>query len=64
MGASAKDHRAYSVFAGRHDGQAPPDRAQNIARTLPDAQLYMIEGGHGICFATAEPVEIILRSWT
>jgi len=52
------------VFAGRYDMQAPPDRAENIACAMPNAALHMIEGGHGICFATPDPVSIILKDWT
>ncbi len=52
------------IFAGRYDRQAPPNRAQNIARAMPNATLHMVEGGHAICFATPEPVATILRVWT
>lgn len=51
------------VFSGRHDGQAPPQRAENIVRAMPDATLYSIDGSHSHCFATSEPVDIILEHW-
>ncbi|MGQ7847324.1 alpha/beta fold hydrolase [Granulosicoccus sp. 3-233] len=51
------------VFCGQHDGQAPPRRGENIASAMPDATLHMIDGGHAHCFATSEPVDIILDHW-
>lgn len=52
------------VFAGRYDRQSPPDRADNMVRALPNATLHMVEGGHSICFATPDPVAILLNAWT
>jgi 3-oxoadipate enol-lactonase len=52
------------VFAGRYDNQAPVDRAERIARAMPNATLHIIEGGHSICFSSPDPVDIILRYWT
>jgi 3-oxoadipate enol-lactonase len=52
------------VFAGRYDKQAPLDRAENIVQAMPNAALHIVEGGHSICFATPEPVAIILQHWT
>lgn len=52
------------IFAGRFDRQAPPDRAENMVSALPNAALYMIDGGHSICFADPEPVATILKKWT
>ena len=51
------------VFCGLHDAQAPPERAENITRAMPNATLHAIDGGHTHCFATSEPVDIILRQW-
>lgn len=51
------------VFAGQYDQQAPLDRAKNIVQALPDATLHVVEGGHTICFATPEPVAILLQHW-
>lgn len=52
------------VFAGRYDHQAPLDRAQNIAQALPNAALHVLEGDHGLCFGSPEPVAILLDRWT
>ena len=52
------------VFAGRHDRQSPPDRSEALARALPNATLHLIDGGHSLCFATPEPVAMILKTWT
>lgn len=52
------------IFAGRFDKQAPPDRAENMARTLPNSTLYWVDGGHSICFGNSKPVATILQNWT
>jgi 3-oxoadipate enol-lactonase len=52
------------IFAGRFDRQAPPDRAENMARALPNGTLHWVQGGHSICFANSEPVSLLLKSWT
>lgn len=52
------------VFAGQHDGQAPLQRAAMIAEALPDATLHTVDGAHSLCFATSEPVDIILEHWS
>ena len=51
------------VFCGVHDAQAPPERAENIVRAMPDATLHRLDGGHSHCFATSEAVDIILTQW-
>ena len=51
------------VFAGRYDQQAPIDRAEYITSHLPNSQLHVIDGGHSHCFATPEPVTIMIRKW-
>jgi 3-oxoadipate enol-lactonase len=52
------------VFAGRFDRQAPPERAGKIAGAMPDATLYVVDGGHNHCFAMPEPVLKIVEHWT
>lgn len=52
------------VFYGLHDGQAPPDRSQNIAAALPDARLFAVDGSHSLCFSTTEVVNTIIQHWT
>jgi 3-oxoadipate enol-lactonase len=52
------------VLAGKYDQQAPLDRAENMARALPNASLHIIGGGHSICFAHPEPVATLLKNWT
>ncbi len=51
------------VFCGLHDAQAPPQRAENIVRKMPNATLHAIDGGHAHCFATSEAVDIMLAQW-
>jgi len=51
------------VFAGRYDQQAPIDRAEYITSHLPNSQLHVIDGGHSHCFATPEPVTVMIREW-
>lgn len=51
------------VFCGLHDAQAPPQRAENIVKAMPDATLHRIDGGHSHCFASSEAVDIILSQW-
>lgn len=51
------------VFAGRYDQQAPLACAENIANTMPNATLHVVDGGHSLCFATAEPVATIIQDW-
>ncbi len=36
------------VLAGRHDGIAPPERAEKLAAAIPDARLAILDGGHGV----------------
>lgn len=52
------------VFYGQHDGQAPPDRAINIADALPHAKLLPVDGGHTLCFSTTDVVNTIIQHWT
>lgn len=35
-----------SVFAGRHDGIAPPDAQRRLAGRIPNARFRVFEGGH------------------
>ncbi len=51
------------IFAGKYDLQAPVDRAENILEALPDARLFVVEGGHNLCFATSDPVELLIKHW-
>lgn len=52
------------VFSGQYDGQALPERARLMADALPNARHYSVAGAHNLCFACAEPVDIILSHWT
>lgn len=57
-------HAQTHIFAGLYDRQAPPDRAEKMARALPNATLHRVNGGHSICFASPEPVATLLKHWT
>ncbi|MFK7731944.1 MAG: alpha/beta fold hydrolase [Pseudomonadales bacterium] len=51
------------IFAGRHDNQAPIDRAQSMVQAIPNATLHIIDGCHGHCFLSPQPVAKIIERW-
>ncbi len=34
------------VLGGKYDGQAPPENQESLASSIPDAEIFMFEGGH------------------
>ena len=34
------------VLGGKYDGQAPPENQESLAAAIPDAEMYLFEGGH------------------
>lgn len=51
------------IFHGLHDGQAPSARSERMADAMPNASLYAVPAGHGLCFAHPEPVRRLLANW-
>ena len=51
------------VIGGRHDGQARPAIVRALADTIPNADLVMIDGGHGFLADDPGPLGIIIEQW-
>jgi 3-oxoadipate enol-lactonase len=51
------------VLAGEFDAQAPIDRAHNMVKTMPNAELAVFPSGHNLCFVSPAPVAFILGRW-
>jgi 3-oxoadipate enol-lactonase len=52
------------VFAGEYDGQAPKAYACAMAQALPNATFHIVEAGHNLCFASDDPVNIMIAAWS
>ncbi|MDG4649752.1 alpha/beta hydrolase [Roseibacterium sp. SDUM158017] len=51
------------VITGSRDRQAPPEAQAAMARRLPNAEHWVYDCGHGVAFATAQPMRELCARW-
>lgn len=52
------------VISGARDAQAPRTAQDAMANRLPNGRQWVFECGHGVAFATAEPMRALCTDWT
>ncbi|MGD1956288.1 MAG: alpha/beta fold hydrolase, partial [Sphingomonadales bacterium] len=52
------------VITGTRDAQAPPGAQTAMARQLPNSEHWTYECGHGVAFATQEPMRDLCAAWS
>jgi len=49
------------VIGGESDGQAPSDAVRNLAHGIPDSELLLLPGAHGLIFENNSAYEYVIR---